>query len=257
MIVYIDVFFLINFISDLFIVCARDLFSGGKRVRKIIASLIGALYSCLYFFDIGDIFFSPGARFLVLGVMAAAVELPAGFLKILNTAVEYLIISVLPAGAVYGGYVFLNGSAPPFPMPDIIFAFGIVFSYITVRAARYILQKKALKESFRIRIYYKGKCVCTDAEVDTGNGLKDSFGYPVTVVDGRVIKKLFPNGFPASVAPEDIRVIPCRTASGEGVLFGFCPDKTFIGKKESPKMTVAASKTPVPCGALINPLSIY
>ena len=105
----------------------------------------------------------------------------------------------------------------------------------------------------RVVIKRNGKTANLYGMIDTGNHLNDSLtGRPVIVCSFNSVKALFGEWeeefFKGKIEKigENMRIIPCRTASGEGILPAFLPDEIEVfpenGERFKKKVLVAVSR---------------
>ena len=101
-----------------------------------------------------------------------------------------------------------------------------------------MLDKRVAGDRLRtIRITFEGKEVLLSAFCDTGNKLTDPFdGTPVIICEYRVVKEILPQALQryfadcTGIPPETgwnrkIRLVPCQTVNGSGMIPCFFPDR--------------------------------
>ena len=260
MIIYIDIFFVINFAFDFIIVAAADLFSKGKMLRYVACAFVGALYACLYVLPVRDLFFSLPSKIAVLVIMAAICEFPCTADILLKKTFIYCCISFFLCGTIYGISIF-SKNAHFAPLSDFYLVGAIIFAVCTVKLFKMGYRKLFLENNCCVTIYYNNNHVCLSGIFDTGNTLTDLFtGFSAAVVDETALKGLFSPSFTRNnicefVKSEDLRIIPYKTVSGNGVLLGFVPEKIMINKKLVNNMIIAVAPSSLEYEILVNPLS--
>ncbi len=249
--IYIDVFFIINFIADFFLLVLCD-FSIKKILKKCLAATLGSLYACLFVFDIPKIFFSPTAKIIVLGIMCYIAFCPCTIKNFFEKCVFFLVTSMLFCGIFYASPLLLN-------ITDIPWILLIFASFFVTISAYTKIKNKLYSTKCKIKIYYNKKTVTIYAMIDTGNALKDPVSdMPVLVIDEKILKALFSesatrNNLCEFVEPEDFRIIPYKTISNSGITYGFIPHRLLIEDKVIKDTIIAVSPAPINTDALINP----
>ncbi len=248
---YIDVFFLINFISDFLLLVLCD-FRFKKIFRKALAATLGSLYACLFVFDISKTFFSSPVKMLVLGMMCFIAFYPCTIKVFFEKCALFLVISMLFCGVVYASPLLLNTS-------DIPWSLLVLFAFFITRLTFVKIKDKLYWRKYKLIIKYNKKSVTIYAMIDTGNTLRDPISdMPVLVINEEVLKALFSpsvtqNNLCEFVNPEDFRIIPYKTISDSGITYGFIPDKLFYENKEIKNTIVAVAPSPISSDALISP----
>ncbi len=263
MIVYIDIYFIINFIAD-YIIITLSFFDNKPNIsRRIFSSLTGSLYACLYFFNVNDLFFSWYAKLFVLFLMAFIVCYPCRIKKLFESTFLLLITSAFISGIIFAISI-TNGSYfnEPYRISDLILIFGISAGYLIITLSKKMFKRKSVTNEYFIKIFYNKNNVTLWGVVDTGNALKDPLsGKPVIIADNSVLKNLIsPHITEANlcefVRPEDFRVIPYKTISQSGVIYGFTPDKVEIKNQTVKDVIIAQAPIHLEADALLNPLLI-
>ena len=110
-------------------------------------------------------------------------------------------------------------------------------------------RKASTRREVELTIEHGGQAVSLRAFCDTGNLLRDPIsGKPVVVVESDRVKAIVPpslwraaqagarTGALADLPPEasgNLRLIPAKTAAGEGLLVGFLPDRLYIREEKA------------------------
>ena len=257
--VYIDVLFLVNFISDFSILLLCDMNFSKRIAKKIISSLIGSLYACLFVFNLPQIIYSLPAKIVVLLLMCFVAFYPCKLQLYLEKCASFLLVSVLFSGVFYAGSIIFNNPYFLFGLSDIFWLLSLISASFICRYSYIKIKNKLYFNNRRMMIQYNNKRVFLNGIVDTGNVLKDPVSsMPVLMIDKQVLCKLFspstmPNNLCEFVNPEDFRVIPYKTISDQGIIYGFIPEKLFLEDKEIKDIIVAVAPSPISSDALINP----
>ena len=223
---YIDVFFLMNFMMDYLML---------MLVRKILKCTATHKNICL------------GALLGALGTCAVIVIPLPSFIKLIclhtmiNTGMVLVGLKIRSAGNFWSAFFllyltsFLMGGAVNwiaqymggyFRIGCLFFAVLIACWYI-VSAGLNLLERLWKLKEFQCEVtLYMGKKVLTiSAVIDSGNGLSDALtGKPVHIIDRKAMEKLTEEN-----KIEKIRYIPYRTVQeGEGILPVIVIDKMCI-----------------------------
>ena len=249
--VYIDVLFFVNFAVDILIFLSVSVIMRRKEKwwRYIIASVLGAAYSCAVFFsDISPAITNTGAILLYCAACRFIFQY-----KSKKLFLRGVIITVLCA-SVYGGLIFMlylftgigsvmtfsNGALyidiPVFTM--LIFCF-IAYGILWLVSA--ILSNRAPKECFvDVRIELNGQQLALKGFIDTGNKLSDPIGgLPLIIVSLEKLRPLLPQSLADFLDTGDtraiptywkkrIRPVPCSTVSGGKLLYALKCDELYI-----------------------------
>ncbi|MBQ5613232.1 MAG: sigma-E processing peptidase SpoIIGA [Clostridia bacterium] len=250
--IYADLYVLINFGMDLLCltVTASLLHLPARRWRILLASGMGGLYSLL------SLLFSPagllGLLFDLLAAMALAgvafAQRGNGLLRHLRVTGAYFLSSVLLGGVMTALYAFLNRLALPLDrmqkdgLEAWIFALlGATAGLATLKGGR-LFAFSARRRYVTLTATLFGRTVTLRALIDSGNLLQDPLsGRGVIVVDRRALRGLLPEKLLAADTPqrltdllEDyelarlIRLIPVRSATGEGLLPAVIPEQLRV-----------------------------
>lgn len=250
--IYADLYVLINFGMDLLCltVTASLLHLPARRWRILLASGMGGLYSLL------SLLFSPagllGLFFDLLAAMALAgvafAQRGNGLLRHLRVTGAYFLSSVLLGGVMTALYAFLNRLALPLDrmqkdgLEAWIFALlGATAGLATLKGGR-LFAFSARRRYVTLTATLFGRTVTLRALIDSGNLLQDPLsGRGVIVVDRRALRGLLPEKLLAADTPQKltdlledyelarlIRLIPVRSATGEGLLPAVIPEQLRV-----------------------------
>ncbi|MBR5442446.1 MAG: sigma-E processing peptidase SpoIIGA [Clostridia bacterium] len=248
--VYADVLVSVNIlITYIFLVCVRVIFGAPtNKFMVALASFIGGVSSVVIFFEEGSILFSILYKVLVCAVITSVAFLPGSVGRFIRLFGVFLGISLLFGGAVYlvtitlkPHNVLVNNGAIYFDM-SVTYLIGVVFSVYGVFTLFewFYLKRSAVSDTCEVTIHFR-KCQVTVAGfVDTGNNMRDGLsGNPVFVVGQREVSPLFSydeivflKGECTEQPPESLkpyyRVLPCTTATGQGLLPAFVPHSVVL-----------------------------
>lgn len=261
MIIYIDLLFLINFSVDFLILTLSCQTQRVAFLRKLIASVLGAIYGCLACFRVPDFIFSFGIKVCVLFLMCAICFLPCRVKRYLQNTMTAFCISAFFSGLIYTLEIFFTKRSA-FPKGELIVALGISAGYALSMCFFSTTKKEAAKRCATVQITYNGQTARFGGIYDSANMLCDPIsGYPVIIADFSVIKKLFPgiqsvNELCELVEVRDFKVIPYKTVSEHGVIYGFVPDELIINNRRISKAIVAAAPVKIEESLLLNSILI-
>jgi len=280
-IVYIDVLLTLNIFINFFLLMTTALITKthANRYRILAASLIGGIYSLSLLLPVDMAFLSGVLRFIfsvIIVITAFRIKNIRSFLRywgsffLTNFAFAGIMLGIWfalkPAGMVYSnGAIYLN-------VNTMTLVIGTVICYVILALISKFTSKNAPDSHIcEIEIEIFDRTVRLKSLIDTGNSLKDCFtGEPVAVVEEGYIRDLLPDEIKTFVKnkkiPENeeyiktLRLIPCSTVNGEGVLASVrCERIRVFYKNEiyiSEKPFVAVSNTQISSGeyfAVIGP----
>ena len=246
--VYIDLYFLVNASMDFLCLAmtAAILHRPARRRRLLLASLLGGLWAV--FTLLSGI---SGALGVLLDLLFAVVLAAAAFSerhgkasRLLQNAGAFALLSALLGGLMTVLYRFLNRLELPLEalQGDSLSAWmfavlAAVAGFFTLRGGRLFRRSGAIRE-VRLEVTVDGKTAVLHALVDSGNLLCDPLsGRSVALADPAKLAPCLPPGLlhalehPEDAPPEyarRVRLIPARTATGEGMLAAFAPDRLLV-----------------------------
>ena len=241
MTVYIDIFFLNNFIIDLFLL----LISGKcfKRIlnfkRLLFASILGGVYSVLAFINV-FMFLNSFIVKTFVSCLMVVISFKLSFKEFLKQLLAFYFCSFILAGIIValslskGESVMIFNNSMYFKIPFLnLVLSGVIMSAFVFEIFTKMVKKHNFKDAYKtVKISSGYKKVKVTGYIDTGNTLK-FFGLPVCILDLEVAKKL---------NPEYICEIPCYTVNGFKFLKAFCPEYVFLDTKQV-RMLIAVSDT--------------
>ena len=250
--VYVDLYFLVNASMDLLCLAmtASILHRAVKRWRLFLAALLGggwAVGVLLLGID-GASGVVPDLLMAVLLAAVAFAEKNGRITRLLRDAGAYALLSALLGGLMTVLYRFLNRLELPLEalqgdgLSAWMFAIlAAVAGFFTLRGGRLFRRSGAVRD-VGLEITVEGRTTVLRALVDSGNLLTDPLdGRSVVLADpAKLLPCLSPMlahalEHPESAPPEyarRIRLIPAHSATGEGLLAAFAPDRLVIVTKK-------------------------
>lgn len=221
MVLYIDVYFLENFIFDFLLVLLSERLAGerARLLRCALAALAGAAYAVLVIIKpaAGSIFL----RIPVLALMALAAGRFYSAKAFLKRCLIFFITFSSSGGAAYALALLSGGSALNgfiyFDRPIFYALAGIGITAVTVIFAGTKMRRRS--EIIELSVLKDGKVYHLTAIYDSGNRARD----PVTGLDIIVAEDIFTEEIHTSS-----RKMKIHTASGEGELLLFVPDRLAV-----------------------------
>ena len=250
--VYVDLYFLVNASMDLLCLAmtASILHRAVKRWRLFLAALLGggwAVGVLLLGID-GASGVVPDLLMAVLLAAVAFAEKNGRITRLLRDAGAYALLSALLGGLMTVLYRFLNRLELPLEalqgdgLSAWMFAIlAAVAGFFTLRGGRLFRRSGAVRD-VGLEITVEGRTAVLRALVDSGNLLTNPLdGRSVVLADpAKLLPCLSPMlahalEHPESAPPEyarRIRLIPAHSATGEGLLAAFAPDRLVIVTKK-------------------------
>lgn len=246
--VYVDLYFLINASMDLLCLAmtAAILHRAAKRWRLLLAAVVGGAYAVgMLLVGIGGV---TGVLLdLCMAVLLAAIAFAARGGRagqLLRNAGAYALLSALLGGLMTVLYRFLNRLNLPLEalqgdgLSAWMFAIlAAVAGFFTLRGGKLFRRSEATHD-VRLEIVVAGRTAHLCALVDSGNLLTDPLsGRSVIVADPEKLTPQLPDGLLDALShPTDarepyirrVRLIPARTATGDGMLAAFIPDRLTV-----------------------------
>ncbi len=253
--VYIDLYFFINTGMDLLclLITATVLRRRVKRWRMILGALLGGLYACLSLLHLPG----EGPWSLVLDLLAAlllsavAVYEPGKrILRVLSFGALFLAVSALLGGIMTALYSLLNRLNLPLEFLEgdglsvwTFAALALLSSLLTLRSGR-LFRAGNGEKTVKLTLVVFGKKLSLTALSDSGNLLHEPMtGRGVIPVEETRLLPLLPPSMRRCYERRDStawllctehggrpRLIPIKTASGDGVLFAFTPERLTVGE---------------------------
>ncbi len=248
--VYADVLVGINIlITYILIVCTRVFCRAPTNKWGVaLSSLFGGVSSLMIFFDSLNNGLWVLIKLAIAAIIVGVAFLPGKFRLFIKTFVSFFGISFLFGGIMYAveitfepqNILYINGTVY-FDMSLKYLTGSVLVIYGLFLLCNYFLSRYFVhKEIYDVEITFRGTTVKTKGFADTGNNLKDGItGRPVIVAELSCVSPLFTDdeveyfktrsyeSIPESLKTK-VRIIPCSTVAGEGMLKGFISEKTEL-----------------------------
>lgn len=247
-IVYLDVFFMINFIMDymIILITSRIAKVKKKRIRQLAGAGCGALYSVivikpltnhLFKITLVNILIAAVMVLISFGFTSASVYIKNVFLLFVVSFTMSGIINYLYYSTVIGKYVrnVLSGNSNKV-VNTRKFILVSVLAYILLSAIVRIIfsVRKDMELYYDVKITFRGKSVVVRGLYDTGNGLTEPVsGKMVHIAEYKILKPLLEGD---EKAKENIYVIPFHSIGEEdGIMYGIRMDEMVVLVDDEPK----------------------
>lgn len=267
MTVYIDVIFLENLVINYIILYATGIISKAKikQSRLVIASIIGALYSIIYYIINLKLYSS-----IIIKVILSIVIIYVAFnSKNIKTLSKQIVLFYL-ASFVFGGasiaIIYMVNSQNITIQNGVLVGrytiqtvlIGIIIAYITIIIAYNIIRRKISKKDLicKIKVKLNDKEISTDAMIDTGNLLREPItNTPVIVMEHTLFYDIIPkdilnnlekilSGDLSEISEElqteylpKLKAIPFSSLGKQnGMLLGIKADEVIVGLESEDKV---------------------
>ena len=272
-VVYADILFIINaYITDLLLLlCGRLCREQSTRGRRTVSSLLGGGAAFLIFVPNLPRSVLALSRLPVAAVLVLAAWGFVGRGRFVRLFCGFFLVNFLFAGlmgalwhTVHPKRMLYYGAIVYFGIDARALIVLTAVCYALLWGAGKLLERRRDNGTlFDLTVSLGERETHCRAFLDTGNDLCEPFsGDPVVLLHFSFAEPL---GVPQTPdAPTAVslkwRMIPCRTATGEGALFGFRPDRVTIRGKacrvETQRVFVAVTEHPIKngeFGALLHP----
>lgn len=254
--VYVDLFFMINFSMDFlcFFLAAELLGSKLKLGRTLIAAAIGGIYANIaLFMPIGGIWeILIDISICVLMCFTAY----GGHISVLasHTCV-YIAISTVLGGFMTALFSLLNRAELPLDSLKgdgisawLLLLLALISGGITLAGGKHF-RRRSTKKYTDVKIFFNGQSKTLSAFCDSGNLLRDPIsGKACIIADADSLYGIIPKEIIKCVKDgstdisclntklvRKVRLIPTRTATGDGLLIAVRVDKIIIGTEKNEK----------------------
>lgn len=204
MTIYIDVVLIENLIMNSIILLATGLILKEKikKIRILLASLLGAIYSLVSYLSILEIYSSMLLKIILSIVIVYIAFNPQTMKKMWKDLLLFYLTSFVFGGAAFALIYIIkpqeilmkNGLfLGTYPLKTIIL--GAIVAFIIMIAAFTVVKTKITKKDMfcEIEIWLNGKKIETTAMIDTGNLLKEPItNTPVIVVEHTLLYDCIP-----------------------------------------------------------------
>ncbi len=243
--IYVDVLISINLIIDYLLISltSKLLKTYCRLWRQILGALTGGITSLSIMLPIHNVLGSFFVR-LVTAVLVVTVTYGIGKLtQFLRKIACFYIVSFLFSGVMFGVWFFLkpkglfmqNGIVY-YNISTIFLVLSGVLSYLIISLiSRFV--KRGDAPLRQVEVLTKNSFVKLTVLIDSGNSLREPFSEkPVLLLDPRY-------EFLLKEYDAKKRVIPYKTVSGEGVIFGVRPKAVYLceGGREALDVYIAVS----------------
>ena len=116
MTIYLDTYFFTNLIADYLLMCFSNIIINSSNTKKILAALLGSIYSCLFLFLKYKYLYSPPVKIFVFLAMCSIVALPCSLKKFIKLCIFLLFISMILSGFIYSSISFFDVLNPRNPL---------------------------------------------------------------------------------------------------------------------------------------------
>lgn len=239
MVVYLDEFFLINFIMDLLVLLIVKLITSDTKsvCRTVMAAILGGLYACVILvLDIDYGIVESLFTYVVMSVLLTVIAFGSKNVKALTEKLALLFMAVfLMSGVINLAYE--RGWIKGLWSMTVVTVLAVIIVFFLLRYRKNCRESK--ENIVMVYIYNRGKSVTVSALIDTGNSLKEPItGKPVAIVTKD-------NALKIKAENTGIFAIPYRSVGEEnGILNGFMADYMKIQRNttEKYKKTIVVNK---------------
>ena len=261
-IIYIDSLFFLNLAIDYLLllatgkICALPL----RRRRMALGALWGAAYAVLAVLRPG--LFAPALVKLLSGAALPLIAFGTGGRKRAPRAVlVFFAVSAAFGGAVYAacslaGISLTRGVYIPVSLKVLVLSFALCYAAFTLVFRR--AGRRGERATHRVSVTLAGRTAEFTALLDTGNELTDPVtGEEVLVAEAGALSALLdaegaallradPAESFAALAGKPplrgrLRLLPCSTAGGDGLLLCFRPDEVRVDTRRA-RLSVAVAR---------------
>ncbi|MCI8761095.1 MAG: sigma-E processing peptidase SpoIIGA [Clostridia bacterium] len=266
MTIYIDVVLLENLIMNFIILLATGLILKEeiKKVRLLLSSLLGAIYSVVSYMSILEIYSSMILKIILSIVIIYIAFNPQNMKKMWKDLLIFYLTSFVFGGAAFA-FIYIikpqeilmkNGLfLGTYPLKTIIL--GAIIAFIVIITAFTVVKSKITKKDMfcEVSILLNGKRIKTTAMLDTGNMLKEPItNTPVMVVEHTLLYECIPkeilnhldellggdfNNIPENIKEEymaKLKFIPFSSLGKQnGMLLGIRADSVTIKEEDTEK----------------------
>lgn len=251
-VVYGDVLFFINFCMDFqcLFLTAKLMHRPFALWRSMLAAALGAFYACAaLFLSTSGVFafFADCGVCLMMCVIAFGGE-GIGVLRLGAAFLTYFCTSFAVGGVMSGMASLLSHLQLPIGeegtdlSSPTFFLLALLSGVATLLWGR-LTQRRVKGKRMALTVRFLEKSITVPCAVDTANLLRDPVsGRPVALMDMSIAASLFSqellsaiekkNGSGLAALPSElacrVRLIPAKTATGEGVLSALAPDAVLL-----------------------------
>ncbi len=284
--VYADLLFLINAGMDglCFCLTGRLLHRRLSLWRVFLGAVMGGLYAVIsLFLETGQawtLVWDTGVCLVLCAIVFLNLR-SGGLRQCLFAAAVYTVLSMTLGGVMTALYHLFNriGLQNILPVGEegmgawLFALLACLGSIITLSGGRFFSKSSTIRQC-RVTVELDGKARNFEGMIDTGNLLRDPLsGYLVICVDHRLLTSFLSTDLARAVTdlqkvtsllPPDarrLRLIPATTATGQGVLSGFVPDRirlsyTLKGREQEKTVQAVIASTELTSTEALVPLEL-
>ena len=257
LVVYGDVYFLVNFSIDFLVLtlCGRFMRLRRRLFRILLASFIGGGYAVLSLLPSLAPWQTLALQFGMAALLCFVAYGRQTFLSFLQLFVAFYGAALLFGGAVNAFYTLLAelfgtagaGAAVSERKAEMFMLYALISGAVIYLAGRVLARRRRVR-SMEIEAEADGKRVRFSGLVDSGNLLSDPLsGKAVIVVRESAVALLLPRGAKGMLSGSSeaeripladrrrLRVIVARGIDGGRALLGYIPDAVLLYEKENEK----------------------
>lgn len=243
-IVFIDVFFIYNFIINLILLISTKLMCFAKAgiLNIVFGAFVGAFYSvCHMIFQLNGI-----VSYLINIASVCAVVyisfVPKTLKSLIKNSAAFFCANFIYGGAMFFLVYFFNigihfgGGIFYVDIPIAALILSATAVYGLIFFTKHVLEKKMLfsKKICSLEITVGSKTFTVDALCDTGNSLFEPIsGAPVIFIEEDIINR-------NDINISTYRFVPYKSAGGSGCVMAFAPDSVKIDNKKTDILVYAA-----------------
>lgn len=205
MTIYLDIVFIENILMNFIIIFATGIVIKEKirKVRILISSFIGAIYTILMYINIISIYSNFIMKLMLsIGIVYISFK-PSTLKKLIKYLIMFYFVSFVFGGCAFALMYFIQPQLAQMKNGVFIGAYpikvaiiGAILSFILVQVSFKIVKHKFNKKDmiYKIEIIINNKKTKINALLDTGNLLKEPItGLPVIVVEHTSLYSILPN----------------------------------------------------------------
>ena len=254
MTIYLDLIFIENIFMNIIIIYASAIILKKKIIitRFLLGSIVGAVYSCIYYTLNFEVLSSVILK-IVLSITIIYISFNSKTIKdFFKELLIFYLTSFTFGGVTFALLYFINPNSisiqngvlvGTYPLIIILIG-GLIGFIIIIFSFRTIKNKIAKRDTFCvIQIEFENKRVKINSIIDTGNFLKEPItGCPVVIVEKEILKKIIPEDLLNDLQNiingrintqkkylSKIKIIPFKAlGTDNGLLLGIKPDKFTI-----------------------------
>ncbi len=247
-VIYVDVFFLINFIMDYIVIKLTSMVMRQKcrRIRICSAAMFGAMYSVVILKPLSN--HLSGLTLISIFIALIMIFIAFGYQDLttyLKNVIFLTIVSFLFSGVM--NYIYystqmgsiinetIHGTSNKSMNARKFVTVTVIAYFIMVFVTRFVTaHKKDMNLIFDVMLSYNGKSVVARALLDTGNSLTEPLsGEMVHIAEYKIIKPMLEGD---ERAEGNIYVIPFHSVGEEnGMMYGLRIDEMVVVVDGTPK----------------------